>query len=376
MHQDENKSVNASYGRNHNNTSSPNTKGYLSGNRQNSEANKNTGMRYSHNNSFEKNANRGVKSKANVDDNTAKCNTPAAIVCVVMFLFVVAEFLLRTDIFKGQNPYVVLVIIQFLVFILPCAFFSATKNYKTSTELSTYNFRLFSPKLFGFIFSALAVILFGTMLLKYLGYVLFGFVNSTTVIYENHNVLALIASTVLVPAVVEEILIRGIVFTEYEKKVGVFGAIIGSSFLFALIHFDIKDFLSYFFAGIILATVLHVTRSLLATITVHLLNNIICLFTDTFLKRVSKESVSSFFVVFLLTVLLLLALFAMFETLEWICSAKADSIANGKHSKTNIQTSRLIPHNTKFSFLFSSIFTAPSFFIALFIYFIRVLFLN
>ena len=307
---------------------------------------------------------------------TVKCNIPAAIVCVVMLLFISAEFLLKADVLKTQNPYVVLVIIQFLVFILPCAFFSATKNSKTNAELSTYNLRLFSPKLFGLILSALSVMLFGTMLLKYLGYILFGFVNSTTVIYESHNALALIASTVLVPAVVEEILIRGIVFTEYEKKAGALGAIIGSSFLFALIHFDLKDFLSYLFAGIILATVLHVTRSLLATITVHLLNNTICLFTDTFLKRVSKESISSFFVIFLLTVLLLLALFAMFETLERVCSAKADSIANGNGRKTNILTSRLIPQNIKILSLLSSIFTAPSFIIALAIYFVRVLFLN
>ena len=132
----------------------------------------------------------------------AVCHGPAILVCIVMVLFIIAQFLLKTEAFTQQNPYIALVVVQFIVFILPCAFISAFGNRKMNGGLSQYNFRLFSPKLLGFIFSSLAVMLFGNMVIKYLGYMLFGAVGSSTVIYEHDNIFALIAATVLVPAVV------------------------------------------------------------------------------------------------------------------------------------------------------------------------------
>ncbi len=303
-----------------------------------------------------------------------KCHGPVILICIVMVLFIIAQFLLRTDAFTGQNPYIALVVVQFFVFILPCAFVSAFGNHRIGSGLSQYNLRLFSPRLLGFLFSSLAVMLFGNMVIKYLGYILFGAVNSATVVYEHDNMFALIAATVLVPAITEEILLRGVIFTEYEKRgVGAFGAIVGSAVLFAFIHFDIKDFISYLFAGIILAVTVHVTRSLLAPIIVHLMNNTICLFTDTFLKRVSKESISSFFVFFLLMVLLLLALFAFFESLEWISNAKADSKAKESESADTNGNLRLIPVNTKISSILSGIFMTPAFIVVIILYILEMI---
>ena len=302
-----------------------------------------------------------------------KCLTPAIITIVVMLLFIGAEFLLKTNLFKNQNPYISLVVIQFFVFILPCAFVSAISS-KNSGGLSDYNFRLFPPKMLGFVFSALAVMLFGNMLLKYLGYVLFGVVNKATVIYENENMLALIAATVLVPAIAEEILMRGTVYHEYEKSgVGALGAIIGSSFMFAFIHFDPANFISYLFSGIILAISLHITKSLLAPIAIHLLNNTICIFTDTFIKRISKESISSVFVIFLLSVLLLVALFLFIESLEWICVAKAYKTSKEAKNENEYKGTRLIPQKTQLREIFSCIFINPAFYTAVIIYFLRVL---
>ena len=304
----------------------------------------------------------------------AVCHGPAILVCIVMVLFIIAQFLLKTEAFTQQNPYIALVVVQFIVFILPCAFISAFGNRKMNGGLSQYNFRLFSPKLLGFIFSSLAVMLFGNMVIKYLGYMLFGAVGSSTVIYEHDNIFALIAATVLVPAITEEILLRGVVFTEYEKRgVGPVGAVAGSAVMFAFIHFDFKDFIPYLFAGIILAVVLHVTRSLLAPIIVHLLNNTICLFTDTFLKRVSKESISSFFVFFLLTVLLLLSLFAFFESLEWICSSRADKKFNNENNRDEDAHLRMVPANTKISYVFSAVFLTPAFIVIIALYIAEML---
>ncbi len=309
--------------------------------------------------------------------NLKKCHGPVILICVVMILFILAQILLKTPAMNKQNPYIAIVVVQFLVFILPCAFMSAFANHKMDSGLSYYNLRPFSPKMLGFIFSSLAVMLFGSMVIKYLGYLLFGSVNSSTVVYEHDNLFALIAATVLVPAITEEILFRGVVFTEYEKRgVGPFGAIIGSAVLFAFIHFDTGDFFSYLFAGIILAIVIHVTRSLLAPILIHLLNNTICLFTDTFLKRVSKESISTFFVFFLLTVIFLVALFIFIENLEWICNSKANKKIGEDSLTTDSDNFRLIPQNIKLKTIFSSVLLTPSFIIVIVLYIVNMIAFN
>jgi|GEM_PF-613207 len=303
-----------------------------------------------------------------------KCHGPVILICIVMILFILAQILLKTPSLNKQNPYIAVVVVQFLVFILPCAFMSSFVNHKMDSGLSYYNLRLFSPRLLGFIFSALAVMLFGSMVIKYLGYLIFGAVGDSTVVYEHDNLFALIAATVLVPAVTEEILFRGVVFTEYEKRgVGPLGAILGSAVLFAFIHFDMGDFASYLFAGIVLAVVIHVTRSLIAPIIIHLLNNTICLFTDTFLKRVSKESISTFFVFFLLTVIFLVSLFLFIENLEWICSNKADKRSGEETPSTETQNYRLIPHNTGVKTILSSVFLTPAFIIVIILYIVNMI---
>ena len=309
--------------------------------------------------------------------NPKKCHAPVVLVCIVMLLLIIANLLLKTETFTKQNPYIALVVIQFFVFILPCAFVSLLGGGKSSIGLAQYKLRPFSPRFLGFIFSSIAVLLLGNMVIKYLGYILFGIVNTSTVVYEHDNMFALIAATVLVPAVVEEILFRGVVYTEYIKKgVGTLGAIFGSSVLFAFIHFDINNFVSYLFAGIILSITVHITRSLLAPIIVHLFNNSICLFTDNFLKRVSKESISSFFVFFLFTVLLLLALFTFFESLEWICNSRANKKTGDTISNSENENIRLMPDNTKLSSILTSVFLTPAFIAVLILYFIKIIVLR
>lgn len=308
------------------------------------------------------------------DTKLIKCHGPVILICVVMILFILAQILLKTPALNKQNPYIAVVIVQFLVFILPCAFMSSFANHKMDSGLSYYNLRLFSPRLLGFIFSTLAVMIFGSMVIKYLGYLIFGAVGEPTVVYEHDNLFALIAATVLVPAVTEEILFRGVVFTEYEKRgVGPLGAILGSAVLFAFIHFDMGNFASYLFAGIVLAVVIHVTRSLIAPILIHLLNNTICLFTDTFLKRVSKESISTFFVFFLLTVIFLISLFIFIENLEWICSSKADKRSGESTSVSETQSFRLIPQNTGIKAILSSVFLTPTFIVVIILYIVNMI---
>ncbi len=305
-----------------------------------------------------------------------KCNLPALLVCIVMLLYIGADYLLAGNYVNSDNPYATVVIAQLCVFLLPCAFFFAIGTLSGGKSLTRYKFSVFSPKMIGFVLSCIPTLVFGSMMIKYLSFVYLGYTDSSAIsISGNNDFLYILLSTVLVPAIAEEILLRGIVYTEYEKKLGAFGAVIGSSLLFAFLHFDATSFLSYLYAGVILAVAVHVTRSILAPIILHLLNNFICIYSDAFLQRISKESISTAFVLILLGALLLISLFLFFETLEWICVYKADKLVSHDIVKQE-EVTRFFPARGKWLNVFSRVIFAPAFLVATFIFLVRILVLT
>ena len=298
-----------------------------------------------------------------------KCNLPSFIVVTVMILYLISEILLSGNYINSSNPYVTVVIAQFCVYLIPCAFFFAFSSLISKVTPKNFGFKTPSLKLLGFGFSSLFVLVFGGMLIKYSGYLIFGTVNSSAVsVSANSDFLYILLSGIVVPAITEEVLFRGVVFGVYERKLGSFTAILASSVLFAFIHFDSVNFFSYLYAGIILGIAMTVTRSVIAPILLHLFNNFICIFSDTYLQRISKESISAVFVVFILTVLLLVVLFFYFESLELYCREKAL-----EKSQRKSDSPRLFVTGEPKTIVLARAFLAPSFIIALSIYLIKVL---
>ena len=97
-----------------------------------------------------------------------------------------------------------------------------------------------------------------------------------------------VVSVAVLPAVTEEFLYRGIILTEYERN-GVGLAVVLSSLTFSLIHFDLAKLPVYFFFGVVLALVLYATRSLFATIFIHIANNILVMFFDVYVYRAAMR---------------------------------------------------------------------------------------
>ncbi|HEL1587286.1 TPA: CPBP family intramembrane metalloprotease [Streptococcus suis] len=83
-------------------------------------------------------------------------------------------------------------------------------------------------------------------------------------------------TTALLPAVGEEVILRGYFFKKLFGSYVVFG-IIASSLLFGVLHgpTDIGSWLIYAGSGIILSTLYHKTGYLIYPIAVHLVNNLI-----------------------------------------------------------------------------------------------------
>lgn len=104
----------------------------------------------------------------------------------------------------------------------------------------------------------------------------------------NEQLVLMFISLVVVPAFVEELLFRGVIFSNllpYGKGT----AIIGSAVLFGLMHRNIEQILYATVAGVVLAWIYWRTRSIWVCVLTHFLNNFHSLFQRALLSRAPGE---------------------------------------------------------------------------------------
>jgi membrane protease YdiL (CAAX protease family) len=77
------------------------------------------------------------------------------------------------------------------------------------------------------------------------------------------------AGAIVLAPIVEECLFRGILYPTIKKEGYPRLALFGSSFLFALIHFNLMTFIPLFVLALILVLLLEITNTLLSTIVAH-----------------------------------------------------------------------------------------------------------
>lgn len=79
----------------------------------------------------------------------------------------------------------------------------------------------------------------------------------------------------VVPAIVEEFVYRGVIYNGLQKSYSPIVAIILSSLVFSLMHFNIYQTIYQFIMGVILGTICYYTGSILYSIIFHLVNNLL-----------------------------------------------------------------------------------------------------
>lgn len=174
------------------------------------------------------------------------------------------------------------------------------------------------------------------------------------------------------PAVLEELLLRGTVLRFYQQKYGGLCAILASAVLFSLLHFSPEDFLSYFLSGLILGTVAYVGGSLLAVILMHFFNNLFSMYLENAIVKIATESNSVVLMIFVLTVIALFLLFCTLYELESYCrkrmhaQAPAHRMMNDADGEAVTDTTtdmpfRLIPTNKRLRDCLHDVFLSPCF---------------
>lgn len=126
---------------------------------------------------------------------------------------------------------------------------------------------------------AIGLLYFGSFFANTIYYAMesFGYVApDTSIVIETPIDLVLNLLTVAVlPAFVEEMLVRGGIFTSFKKRMGIVSAILLSSMFFALLHGSVVQTVHQFIVGVACATLLYTGGSIWYAIALHFFNNAI-----------------------------------------------------------------------------------------------------
>ncbi len=120
----------------------------------------------------------------------------------------------------------------------------------------------------------------------------------------------IVFSVVLIPAVCEEFVFRGIIINEYFE-LGPYMAILGSSLLFAFVHLDYVLFPVYLINGLIIGLLAFVTKSIVYPMIAHAIYNLFVLFFEKYMWLLSSDNEGEvFFWVFAVLIYLFLVTIA------------------------------------------------------------------
>ncbi|MGI6167023.1 MAG: CPBP family intramembrane glutamic endopeptidase [Eubacteriales bacterium] len=238
----------------------------------------------------------------------ARRKNPAAWLVLVTYLLLLFSRLLDVLLLSRDNEYLIVVILQIMVFLIPAALYIRLRG------LTAVNLRLRIPGLphILLILAAALALITGSFLLG----MVFGpdSMQGSFSLYDTFiskpeggiaNTLYLIIAYAALPAVCEELVFRSVLCAEYERG-GLVCAVFFSSFFFGLLHFDLGSLPVYIYAGALLALTMYVARSAVAAMAVHFLYNLFGLFSQPYLTTFCRTTSSlGLFVVILVALLLL-----------------------------------------------------------------------
>ncbi len=233
---------------------------------------------------------------------------------LVLFVFVMTILVRVFDLTSGKTIdeiFAKTIVAQIVIFALPALFYCRTRedNYFSNIPVSAM-----IPSRTLFLLYTLVVLVIGSMLIQFAVYAIGGseYSVSTTgqelsAISEQSGFMYVFLALGLVPAICEEFVFRGILLYEYSPY-GKFCAITLSSLAFAMLHFNISGFLSYFFCGVVLGLSFYVTQNLFITILLHLVSNLFSIYAVPLVSQMILGSGSMTLSLFLLVVVFLIAL--------------------------------------------------------------------
>ncbi len=248
---------------------------------------------------------------------------------LVIFILAAMQFskYALTKLQDGTNLFVAMGVIQLVVIALPCMIYYLIKGKKLSEPMLLVSKN--GPQITFIIFSALLFVS-GMLLIKFFYFLSGGSVAPLMNYYsdlsgstENVSHIEIILSLIVIPAVCEEFLFRGIVFSEY-RKYGTANAVIVSTLCFAMLHFSFENIFIYLFTGLLLGFVTAVSKSIIPSIALHLLSNTLSIYASDAFLRITVIKNGAYFIGFVLVILTGASLLLVLSRVESIFHSYAD----------------------------------------------------
>ncbi len=235
---------------------------------------------------------------------------------ISLLLFVVMAFLVALDICTGyflkNITNLEKILIYIVIFLLPIIVYLRTNKYKASKALKLRHFKVkYLPFVFllGISVSVIcALINMGSAaILSSIG-VPVG--ETSTVTFSSDSILVIVIANVIMPALCEELLLRGITLSEYEKY-GVAISVIMTSVVFSLFHGSVVTMPSLFLAGACYAVITFLFNSVYPAIICHIINNAIAVYisyNSDFLAYLAQDVIFIIIVIAVLFIILYITL--------------------------------------------------------------------
>ncbi len=255
----------------------------------------------------------------------------SAITTPLLVIFVLAAMQFSkhalTKLQDGTNLFIAMGVIQLVVIGLPCVIYYLLKGRRLSEPMLLVSKS--GPQIMFLIFAAMLFIS-GMLLIKFFYFTNGGAVASLTNYFdelsgsaEGISQIEIILSLIIIPAVCEEFLFRGIVFSEY-RKYGTANAIIVSALCFAMLHFSFENIFIYLFTGLLFGFVTAVSKSIIPSIALHLLSNTLSIYASDAFLRITVIKNGAYFIGFVLTILTGASLLLLLSRVESICHSYAE----------------------------------------------------
>ncbi len=233
-----------------------------------------------------------------------------------------------------ENICLFIIVLQMLCLVVPSAFYIKLKGdgFVRRMRIAPMGIEKLLVTLL-----AVVVLILGDTLIKLLLYQTGIIEDGYSVYYQYLNgvqpgVLYSLVTFALVPAVCEELLFRSVLCAEYEND-GVVTAVIASAALYGMFGMNFGYFPVYFFAGIIFALVMYLTRSVFSAMICHLCYNVFELVAEDTIKTILTKPQSTGFLFFASAAAFLMSLAAFFGECERIYYGYALRGVEAEHAK-------------------------------------------
>ena len=260
-----------------------------------------------------------------------------------------------TDFFLKNITNLQKILIYGIIFIMPIWIYIKKCDYKRKSALKLNHVKIkYLPFI---IFFALTVSIVCAMINMLTGAVFQGIfdikISTSTVPFSSENPFVILLTAIILPAVCEELLIRGIALTEYERY-GVPLSIILTSVIFALFHGSLFSLISLFIAGVCYAILTHLFKSVWPAIICHMINNSLAVYINynaDYIRYLCDD--------FLFVMMIIAAIFVIIIVTLKLSEPIVDLFTDKKRFKTN---TREMAYGEPLGSIFIWIFIAISIF--------------